>query len=111
MPQRERSLGKLVLGSAMEMPSTTMSPFWKGSSALTVLMSVDLPDPDGPHTTTTSPLLIPTEQSVSTCTGPYHLETFWISIMAGSLANDGDLALQLLDQPGQAVADDEIEHG
>jgi hypothetical protein len=43
MPTRLRSLGRSVFGSLMLMPSTTMSPFWKGSSALTVLISVDLP--------------------------------------------------------------------
>ena len=58
MPTRERSLGRLVFGSVIEMPSTTMSPFWNGSSALTVLISVDLPEPDGPQTTTTSPFLM-----------------------------------------------------
>ena len=81
MPTRERSLGRLVFGSAMEMPSTTMSPFWNGSSALTVLISVDLPEPDGPQTTTTSPLLIVVVQSVSTWKLPYHLEMFLMSIM------------------------------
>ena len=50
-----------------------MSPFWNGSSALTVLISVDLPDPDGPHTTTTSPFLMLVVQSVSTWKLPYHL--------------------------------------
>ena len=58
MPTRERSFGRSVFGSEIEMPSTTMSPFWNGSSALTVLISVDLPEPDGPQTTTTSPFLI-----------------------------------------------------
>ena len=48
------------------MPSTMMSPFWNGSSALTHLISVDLPDPDGPQTTTTSPLATLVVQSVST---------------------------------------------
>src|SRR3954464_13010535 len=81
MPTRERSLGRLVLGSLTLVPSTLISPFWNGSSALTVLISVDLPDPDGPQTTTTSPLSMLTLQSDSTCTGPYHLETFLISIM------------------------------
>ena len=37
MPTRARSFGRLVFGSAIEMPSTTMSPFWNGSSALTHL--------------------------------------------------------------------------
>ena len=58
MPTRARSLGRSVFGSLIEMPSTTMSPFWIGSSAFTVLISVDLPEPDGPQTTTTSPFLM-----------------------------------------------------
>ena len=81
MPTRERSLGKSVAGSCKGTPSTVISPFWKGSRALTVLMRVDLPEPEGPQTTTTSPLLTVTEQSLSTCTGPYHLDTFLISII------------------------------
>src|SRR6266550_1482542 len=51
MPTRARSFGKFVFGSLTLMPSTTMLPSWNGSSALTTLISVDLPDPDGPHTT------------------------------------------------------------
>mgnify|MGYP000098949387 CR=1 FL=1 len=84
MPTWLRNLGRLVLGSASEMPSTTMSPFWNGSSALTVLISVDLPEPDGPQTTTTSPFLMAVVQSVSTWKLPYHLEMFWIWITAVS---------------------------
>ena len=84
MPQRARSFGRLVLGSAIEMPSTTTSPFWNGSSALTHLMSVDLPEPEGPHTTTTSPFLMLVVQSVSTWKLPYHLLMFLMSIMATS---------------------------
>jgi hypothetical protein len=50
------------------------------------LISVDFPEPEGPHTTMTSPLSTAVVQSVSTWKVPYHLETFWISIigMAGS---------------------------
>src|SRR6478735_3223953 len=82
MPTRERSLGRLVLGSLTLVPSTLMSPFWNGSSALTHLMSVDLPLPEGPQTTTTSPLVTLVVQSVSTWNSPYHLLTFLMSIMA-----------------------------
>ena len=85
MPTRERSLGRLVFLSLMDVPSTMMSPCWIGSSALTVLISVDLPEPDGPQTTTTSPLLIVVVQSVSTWKLPYHLEMFLISIIGDSL--------------------------
>ena len=84
MPTCARSLGRLVFGSAIDVPLTTTSPFWNGSSAFTHLISVDLPDPDGPQTTTTSPLSIFVVQSVSTWKLPYHLETFLMSIMARS---------------------------
>ena len=85
MPTRERSFGRSVFGSESEMPSTTMSPFWNGSSAFTVLISVDLPEPDGPQTTTTSPFLIDVVLSVSTWKVPYHLETFLMSIICAGL--------------------------
>ena len=65
MPTRARSFGKLVLGSLTLMPSTVMSPLSIGSSALTHLIRVDLPDPDGPHNTTTSPLATLVVQSFS----------------------------------------------
>src|SRR3954464_9215886 len=82
MPTRERSLGRLVLGSLTLVPSTLMSPFWNGSSALTVLISVDLPDPDGPQTTTTSPFSTAVVQFFSTWNwGLYHLLTFSMVIM------------------------------
>ncbi len=98
MPMRARSFDKLVLAPPTEMPSTRISPFWKGSKPLTVLISVDLPEPDGPHTTTTSPFATLVVQSVKTWKFPYHLLTFFISIMSLSLANDGNTLLQLLDQ-------------
>src|SRR5262252_10664943 len=75
MPIRERNFGRSVFASPTETPSTVMLPFWKGSSPLTHLISVDLPLPDGPHTTTTSPFFTSVEQSVSTWKLPYHLLT------------------------------------
>ena len=44
-------------------------------------MSVDLPEPDGPHTTITSPFSTLVVQSVSTWNCPYHLETLSIEII------------------------------
>ncbi len=73
MPIRERSFDRFVFRSPTDAPSTTISPFWNGSSPLTVLISVDLPEPDGPQTTTTSPLSTFVVQSVSTWNVPYHL--------------------------------------
>jgi len=70
MPTRERSFDSLVFGSPTEVPSTMISPAWKGSRPLTHLISVDLPEPEGPQTTTTSPLLTEVEQSLSTLKSP-----------------------------------------
>jgi len=56
MPMRERNFDRFVDFAVSDVPSTVISPFWNGSSPLTVLMSVLLPDPDGQHTTTISPL-------------------------------------------------------
>ena len=81
MPMRERSLGRSVFGSPTEMPSTVISPFWNGSSAFTHLMRVDLPLPEGPQTTTTSPFATSVVQSVSTWKLPYHLLTFLMEII------------------------------
>src|SRR5512145_1941897 len=109
MPTRARSLGRSVFGSSTAMPSTTTLPFWKGSSALTHLISVDLPEPEGPHTTTTSLLLTWVVQSVSTWKLPYHLETFLISIIvqdSGMSADDGDVRLQPFHQAGKRETDD-----
>src|SRR6476660_8405756 len=103
MPTRARNLGRFVLAALTFVPSTTMLPFWNGSSAFTVLISVDLPDPDGPQTTTTSPFSILVVLSVSTWKVPYHLETFLMSIMAmATSADDGDLPLQSPDGHRQA---------
>src|ERR1700726_908878 len=81
MPIRARNLGRSVLGSPTEMPSTTIRPFWNGSSPLTHLIKVDLPEPEGPQTTTTSPLLTSVEHCLSTLNCPYHFEIFLIDIM------------------------------
>src|SRR3954453_17731059 len=84
MPTRARSFGRLVLGFFSAMPSTMISPFWNGSSALTHLISVDFPEPEGPHTTTTSPLATLVVQSFKAWKAePYHLLTWLISIMLG----------------------------
>ena len=119
MPATERSLGRLVRGSPTEVPLTMISPCWKGSSALTVLISVDLPEPDGPQTTTTSPLATAVVQASSTWKDPYHLLTCLISIIGGfgeacivapvdKLAQHAGALFQPLDQPRGGEADQEI---
>src|SRR6266704_2904365 len=107
MPMRARSFGRSVLGSFTEMPGGGGAPSWNGSSPLTHLISVDLPEPDGPHTTTTSPLATSVEQSLSTWNGPYHLLTLRMTIMA--LADDGDAVLQGAHAVGGGERDDEID--
>src|SRR6478672_6291888 len=81
MPMRARSFGSLVFGSRSEIKTTVMVPSSNGSSPLTHLIKVDFPDPDGPHTTTTSPLATSALHLSSTCTLPYHLLTLLIVIM------------------------------
>src|SRR5437016_4087547 len=95
MPMRARSFGRLVLRAPTSMPSTTILPFSNGSRPLTHLIRVDLPDPDGPHTTTTSPFATSVEQPSRTWMGPYHLLTALIVIMRSSNStNDGDAMLE-----------------
>src|SRR5664279_6184347 len=95
MPTRARNFGRSVLGSLTLMPSRMISPPWNGSSPLTHLIRVDFPDPDGPQTTTTSPLATLVVQSFSAWKpGPYHLSTWLIWIMKFSLMNKGDAGLE-----------------
>ncbi len=56
MRLRMRFSSRAVLpGAWMSNPSTVSWPELISSSRLTVRIRVDLPEPDGPHTTTTSP--------------------------------------------------------
>jgi hypothetical protein len=48
-------LRQVGLGVADGNAGDVMAPSWNGSSPLTHLMSVDLPEPDGPHTTSLRP--------------------------------------------------------
>src|SRR5713101_8166758 len=101
MPMRARSFGNLVFGSPTEIPSTVMVPSSNGSSPLMHLIKVDFPDPDGPHTTTTSPLATLVVQSFSAWKpGPYHLSTWLISIMKVSLMDEADARLKAADAEG-----------
>ncbi|MNV62156.1 hypothetical protein D3C71_1546910 [compost metagenome] len=56
-PMRLRKLFTSVFGLCTSSPLTMTRPFEIGSSRLTVRINVDLPEPEGPHTTTTSPCL------------------------------------------------------
>src|SRR5262245_2061147 len=89
MPTRARSFGRSVPLSPTETPSTQVSPFVNGSRPLTHWMSVDLPDPDGPHTTTTWPLATRVVQPRRTWKSPNHLLTSSTSIMGNSSDDSG----------------------
>src|SRR5580692_2511443 len=99
MPTRARSFGRSVFRSATEIPSTQISPSWNNSKPFTHLIKVDLPDPDGPHTTTTSPLLTSVEHFFSAWNSPYHFEMFRIEIMLFHGRNRNP-SLQLADTTG-----------
>src|SRR6266576_5804452 len=111
MPMRARSFGRSVLGSFTEMSATVTVPSWNGSSPLTHLISVDFPEPDGPHTTTTSPLATRVVQSFNAWKLPYHLSTWLISIMKFSLAHHCNARLQLPDAERRDTGNDEIDRG
>ena len=55
MPTSARSWASALPSAGSGSPSTVIAPESIGSSRLIVRHSVDLPDPDGPITTTTSP--------------------------------------------------------
>src|SRR5438093_12038089 len=86
---RLRSLFSCVLGIGawMSWPSTTTLPDLISSSRLTVRISVDLPEPDGPQTTTTSPFLTSALMSFSAWYWPYHLLTFENKIISQLLGS------------------------
>ena len=81
IPTLARNLAKSVRLSLTFISFTRISPCCIGSKPLTVLISVDLPDPEGPQTTTTSPFFTSVEQSVSTWNWPYHLDTSFREII------------------------------
>src|ERR1700730_19271953 len=67
-------------------PSTVISPASYDSRPLTQRSSVDLPEPDGPMTQTTSPWLTSSEIPSSTRLLPNDLRTPWIAIICPSSA-------------------------
>src|SRR3954462_7743365 len=89
MPTRARSALRSVSGAPTEMPSTTISPESICSRPLMQRISVLLPEPDGPHTTTTEPFVTVAEQSSRTRKSPKDFVTLRISII-GRLAEGGE---------------------
>jgi hypothetical protein len=66
MPTSRRMASTDLRSSESSMPSTTMRPDWCVSSRLMSRIMVDLPEPDGPQTTTFSPLATLMSTSFST---------------------------------------------
>src|SRR5690554_347399 len=97
MPVSRRIWSMARTSSVSSTPSTTVLPSWCSSSLLMQRMRVDLPEPDGPMTTTTSPLLTDRLMSFSTWNSPYHLFTPIISMTfsppAGASALTGAVAV------------------
>ena len=62
-------------------PSTTMRPSWKSSKRFMHRISVDLPEPEGPITTTTSPRATSRLMPRSTWSLPKYLCRFSIWMM------------------------------
>src|SRR5262249_38221677 len=89
MPTRVRSRGRFTPERVIDSPSTTRSPSWIFSRPFTQRMSVLLPEPDGPHTTTTSPGVTASRMPLSTCSLPYHLPTS-LNSMTGAAATSDD---------------------
>ncbi|PWC47263.1 hypothetical protein TSA6c_11425 [Azospirillum sp. TSA6c] len=56
MPTLRRIFSTALTSSVSSMPSTMMWPVWCASSRLMQRIIVDLPEPEGPQTTTFSPL-------------------------------------------------------
>ena len=75
IPTSRRTVSSALVSSVSSVPSTTIRPSWCVSSRLMQRIMVDLPLPDGPHTTTRSFSATSIVTSRSTCIVPYHLLT------------------------------------
>src|SRR3954471_15943121 len=81
MPTRARRALRSVSAAPTEMPSTTISPESISSRPLMQRISVLLPEPDGPQTTTTELFVTVAEQSSRTRKSPKDFVTLRISII------------------------------
>src|SRR5215217_4877957 len=75
MPTSARRLASAFPSSGNSVPSTEIVPDWMVSSRLIARQSVDLPEPEGPRTTTTSPERIVMLIFCKTCRSPKYLST------------------------------------
>lgn len=94
MPTSARSRASPLPSSGSGCPSSGIAPDWMVSSRLTARHSADFPEPDGPMTTTTSPLATVRLVSRSTCGSPKYLLTSRSSI-SGSPAMPSPSHFQL----------------
>jgi hypothetical protein len=85
MPTRDRSEVRSASAREIVAPSTTMSPDWIRSRAFTQRISVLLPEPEGPQTTT-SPVETARLMSRRTWSRPNHLLTDRNSIAVSAMA-------------------------
>ena len=75
MPTSARRLASSLPSWGSGVPSRLIAPWSIVSSRLIARHSVDLPEPDGPMTTTTSPRATVRSMSRRTCSSPNHLLT------------------------------------
>src|SRR5688572_27641679 len=87
MPTSRRTVSMVRVSSWLSStPSTITRPLWCDSSPLTQRISVDLPEPDGPQTTTFSPRPTARSTSRSAWNEANHLLTLISSIIGASFA-------------------------
>ena len=75
MPTSARSAASALPSAGSGCPSRVMVPSSMVSRRLIARQRVDLPAPDGPMTTMTSPFFTDMSMSLSTLRSPYHLFT------------------------------------
>jgi len=90
MPTSRRMASRDRRSSDSSIPSTMILPSWCVSSRLMQRISVDLPEPDGPQTTTRSPLATERFTSRSTCRAPNHLFTPCSTMAGGASARTAE---------------------
>lgn len=97
IPTSRRMVSRFRRSLVISMPSMTILPFWCSSSRFNILMNVDFPDPEGPHITSTSPLLTFMDMSCMAQKFPNHLNTFSQIMMSSrcSIGTDRMSALSI----------------
>src|SRR3990170_646746 len=112
IPIRARTASTSISGSVMSMPSISTLPAVGTSRRLMQRSNVDLPDPDGPITQTTSPVSTRKSIPLSTSRSPKCLcsSRTWMGDTSGFMVSprtSGSL-LELSYQPGEWKRNDEV---